>query len=288
MICRSPYTGGVAPVGCGQCLPCRIKKRREWTHRCLIEMLAHPKGSCFVTLTYSPRLYPYDGSLQPKHLQHFLRSLRRAVSPTRFRFYGCGEYGEKNGAPHYHLSLFGLGPEFAPLIQKTWSLGYTSTYEFNELTAQYVAGYVTKKMTKASDVRLDGRYPEFPRMSLRPGIGALSLLPISDAIHTTAGLDYLQKLEDVPDRIIIGGKSMLLGRYLRQKLREEIGMPQGWQARAKQNGVDAANAEVLALQESLKPSSGYLTKAQAIVKANEGRAALMESFATLSVKKGSL
>lgn len=221
-------------------------------------------------------------------MRSFLNLLRRRVSPLRFRFYSCGEYGEKNGAPHYHLSLFGLGIEHGELIQKTWSLGSTATYPLNEKTAQYVAGYVTKKMTAHGDQRLNGRFPEFARMSLKPGIGALSLQPIVEAIHTDAGLDYLSKIEDVPDHVMIGNKKVMLGRYLRQKLREEIGMPEDWQTRAKQNGVDAALLEVRTLQVVHGQTSGYVTQKQALLKENEGRSALREAFSKLSVKKGSL
>lgn len=283
MLCRKPFMVGAAPAGCGQCLPCRINRRRIWTQRCVLESYHH-KASSFVTLTYSPPLLPFHGSLEPKHLRHFLNLLRREVSPTRFRFYSCGEYGETGGAPHYHLSLFGLGIEYAPLIQKIWSLGSTATYELNEKTAQYVAGYVTKKLTSFSDPRLKGRWPEFARMSNRPGLGALSLQPLVEAIHTDHGLDYLMKLQDVPDHVMIGGKKVLLGRYLRQKLREEIGAPEWWIQRAKQNAFSAAETEVHALQQS----NGGLTPRQAILIENRGRSDLKEAFSKLSAFKGQL
>lgn len=125
-------------------------------------------------------------------------------------------------------------------------------------------------------------------MSNRPGIGALSLGPIVDAMHTDQGLDYLAKLQDVPDHVMIGSSKVMLGRYLRQKLREEIGMPEDWQARAKQNGVNAANAEVFSLQVGLSETEGFLTKGQAIVKDSAGRAAMMESFSKLQPVKGRL
>lgn len=273
-------------MGCGRCLPCRIKKRREWTHRCLLESYHH-KVSSFVTMTYSPRRWPAGGSLDASHFRHFVNLLRRALAPARFRFYGCGEYGEESQQPHYHLSLFGVGIEHSGLIQRIWPLGYTAMYPLNETTAQYVAGYVTKKMTSPADPRLNGRSPEFGRMSNRPGIGALSLGPIVDAIHTDPGLDYLAKLQDVPDHVMIADKKVFLGRYLRQKLREEIGMPEEWQARAKQNGVNAAVLEAQTLQ-AVHSADGYVTQAQAIIKESHGRAEQMKAFSTIVPKKGSL
>lgn len=252
-----------------------------------MEALTTPE-SCFVTLTYSPVLYPAGGSLVPSHLTHFLKLLRRSVSPRRFRFYSCGEYGEKNGAPHYHLSLFGLGPEFAPLIQRSWSLGSTATYPLSAKTLQYVAGYVTKGLTRAADLRLGGRFPEFARMSNRPGIGALSLQPMVQAIHTRDGLEYLEKLQDVPDHILVDGRKVRLGRYLRQKLREEIGAPEWWQARAKQNGYSGAEAEVFAVCQAQGVIPGPASAKAALLKENQGKAALKVGFSQLSPKKGSL
>ena len=35
---------------CGHCLPCLIKKRKEWSIRCLLESFYH-KYNCFITLT---------------------------------------------------------------------------------------------------------------------------------------------------------------------------------------------------------------------------------------------
>lgn len=283
MLCTNPFMVGAVPAGCGQCLPCRINRRRIWTHRCLLESYNH-KVSSFVTLTYSPLRSPLGGSLEPRHLQHFLKLLRRAISPHPIRYFSCGEYGEKGGAPHYHLSLFGLGPECSALIQRIWFLGSTATFQLSEKTAQYVAGYVTKKMTSRSDPRLNGRFPEFGRMSNRPGLGALSLAPIVDAIHTNHGLDYLEHLQDVPDHLMISGKKVMLGRYLRQKLREEIGAPPQWVARAKQNGYSAAEAQVFALLHNHVGS----TPREAILKENEGRSALKVSFSLISTIKGTL
>lgn len=50
-------------------------------------------------------------------------------------------------------------------------------------SATYVAGYVTKKLTKPGDPKLGGRHPEFARMSLRPGIGAGAMYDIGKAIQ---------------------------------------------------------------------------------------------------------
>lgn len=50
--CKDPRLRHGILTSCGQCLPCRVKYRRLWTHRCLLEQRMHSDSS-FLTLTYS-------------------------------------------------------------------------------------------------------------------------------------------------------------------------------------------------------------------------------------------
>lgn len=102
-------------------------------------------------------------------------------------------------------------------------MGRIDVGELNKDTAQYIAGYVTKKMTSKDDKRLNGRYPEFARMSLRPGIGATAVGDIADVVSSDFGLDDVSLNCDVPRALKIGKKSLPLGRYIRGKLRLAIG-----------------------------------------------------------------
>lgn len=126
------------------------------------------------TLTYAPEHEPPDGSLSPRHMQLWLKRLRRLLPPTRpIRFFGCGEYGDETFRPHYHVALYGVAPLETELVQSSWGMGHVHLMELNAETAQYLCGYVVKKMTSPDDPRLQGKHPEFTRMSLRPhGIGA--------------------------------------------------------------------------------------------------------------------
>lgn len=214
------------------------------------------------------------GSLHPWELKRFLKKFRVYLAPTRIRFYAVGEYGDRSLRPHYHLSVFGVGPECLPLAQKAWmdgdlSLGFVSAYEFNEQTAQYVCGYIMKKMTKEDDPRLDGRfYPEFARQSNRPGIGAPAMRIVADALFKEAGVKELLNVGDVPMALKMGNKSLPLGRYLRGVLRDEVGLPPDMvKAKQEEWQEEAVQRAMLFLQES-KSSGEVLSFSKMIVREN--------------------
>jgi len=223
VLCKNPYVQGITPYPCGQCLPCRLNRRRLITHRLLLEQRCH-EFSCFPTLTYTDETLPVDGSLDPDHTSLWLKRLRRRLGPTRpVRYYLIGEYGDETFRPHYHAALFGLSSLENELLSRSWAMGGTLLGTLTAESAQYIAGYVTKKMTAKDDPRLLGRHPEFARMSLRPGIGALAVPVIADALNCSAGAASIALDGDVPTALNHGRKKLPLGRYLRRKLREELG-----------------------------------------------------------------
>lgn len=70
----------------------------------------------------------------------------RKETDIKLKFYGCGEYGELDQRPHYHLILFGWKPG-DEIISKIWPFGFVSVKEYlGETTGNYVAGYVQKKL----------------------------------------------------------------------------------------------------------------------------------------------
>lgn len=223
MLCSKPFRQGGLEYGCGQCMPCRISRRRLWATRIQLEALCHDRSS-FVTLTYSPEHLPSDDSLQPSDLQLFIKRLRRALEPRRIRFFAVGEYGERNSRPHYHLALFGVDRDDEAILHSTWAKGFVDVGDIQQESASYIAGYVTKKLTDSSDDRLNGRYPEFARMSLRPGIGATAIEEIMKVVYSSHGSKDVAVRGDVPDQIILMGKKVPLGRYLRQQLRDAYGI----------------------------------------------------------------
>lgn len=223
-MCGKPYRQGAAEYGCGQCMPCRFNKRRLWTSRLVMESLVH-EHSCFATLTYKDA--PISVSVRDTQL--FNKRLRRRG--VEFRYYTSGEYGDQTQRPHYHAMLFGIAEQLGHhkenckcLICSAWSLGRVHVGQVEPESCSYVVSYSVKGMTSGKDLRLQGRMPEFARMSLRPGIGANSLQNLASFLVSKAGAAYISRTGDVPSTIRFNQKIWPLGRYLRTKLRLAIGM----------------------------------------------------------------
>ena len=140
MKCAKPYVGRGGMYGCGQCLACRINKKRIWYHRLLLEASQYTDNA-FVTLTYGYVQFTDIGlgDLVPQHLRDFLNRLRYYYEPLRFRFYAVGEYGDEGARPHYHVMLFGFPTctqillrrpgvpcscSTCTLIRQAWKLGH--------------------------------------------------------------------------------------------------------------------------------------------------------------------
>lgn len=265
---------GNLAFGCGQCLPCRINRRRLWQWRMFYESTLHQQN-CFVTLTYSDESLPSCGTLVPDHLKAWLKRLRRRLEPRTFKFFAVGEYGDETHRPHYHACLFGVGELDAGVIDATWGHGLTATFEFNEFTAQYTAGYVIKKLTKPDDSRLHGRHPEFSRQSNRPGLGARAMAVLADQLHHVAGLDHIIRTGDVPTHLVIGKRKIPIGRYLRQKLREEMGMPKHVQEETQKDRIKLYEAKLLDLYEDTSFPKGLFVSPvvtqNSILKATQGK-----------------
>lgn len=223
MLCKSPFLKGDMAFGCGQCMHCRVNARRLWSHRLQLESTQHAESS-FVTLTYADEHLPEGGTLDPRAVTLFLKRLRKAIGT--FRYYAVGEYGDRTERPHYHLFLFGVPLSFAPQVQVAWPFGNIHVGTVTPDSCTYIAGYVTKKLTDRLDERLRGRFPEFARMSLKPGIGAHAMKDVGEQLTRSKwGAKLINDRGDVPLELDYGKRKMPLGRYLRTKLREEVGLP---------------------------------------------------------------
>lgn len=283
MLCRKPFVRGLSAFGCGQCTPCRINRRRLWTHRLWLEFLSAESG-VFVTLTYDKENLPPGGSLQPEVVRDFVKRLREAVRPRLLRFFLCGEYGDETFRPHYHAIFFGLSVLDEEVIRKCWKLGFIAVGDVTLQSIAYTCGYVIKKMTKSADPRLQGKVPEFARMSLRPGIGAKAMKEVSAALQSASGAKLVSSLGDVPGTLSHGRKKLPLGRYLTRQLRAEMGFEE---LGAQGKGLEERRKEVQAVRDVARTHSAKELSA-ALVKFNEPRIVQSETRAKIWSKKGKL
>lgn len=179
---------------CRQCVGCREAKSLNWATRGYHELQGH-EASCFLTLTYRRETLPIAGTLVKRHVQLFMKKLRKKVGKVRMMY--CGEYGDKNLRPHYHVVLFGYDfPDkvfveysgdnalyMSEILNSLWKLGRATIGDVTWGSIAYLARYTTKKMLATDKTSHYGEYtddngevrhlraPEFFEMSRRPGIG---------------------------------------------------------------------------------------------------------------------
>lgn len=172
-----------------------MTKARDWETRLYHEGQMHDLSS-FVTLTFSDEHLPPDLSVSVRDLQLFMKRVRKKFG-FGVRFFACGEYGDENWRPHYHVILFGIDFSDRTPWRKTssghvvyrsvelealWPFGHAEVGSVTPQSCGYVARYCIKKV---NGERADSHYrrihpltgeelrlrPEFIVMSRRPGIG---------------------------------------------------------------------------------------------------------------------
>lgn len=251
MKCDHPYfSTHHGAYACGKCASCLSMRRRTWAGRLILESLVHPRRCIFVTLTYERDVQ----SLCIRDVQLWVKRLRKAVGKVRI-FY-VGEYGDTTQRPHYHAVVFGIpecvgGPvkrtssgficvcPTCSCVRDTWGLGFVSIGNFTEKRAMYIAGYVLKKMTHRLDPRLEGREPEFARMSLNPGIGRLSLGQFVELVERYG--------KQVPSGYELSGRMLPLGRYLRRQIAKDVS-----------RGNEKVEKEVLGVADTVSKSQAAM------------------------------
>ena len=164
LVFKKELSDGSEPIDlpCGGCKGCRLEYSRQWALRCHHEAQMHEYNS-FITLTYSPEHLPQDQSVHKEHLTKFFKDLRRRLDyhyGMKFRYFACGEYGDKKNRPHYHALIFGYDfPDkilytktqngdllfISEELDKVWKKGYCFIGQVTFQSAAYVARYVMKK-----------------------------------------------------------------------------------------------------------------------------------------------
>jgi len=161
------------------------------------------------------------------------------------------------------------------LVGSSWNMGNVDLGTVTSDSAAYCADYTIKRMTRYDDIRLNGRTPEFCRMSLRPGIGANAVFDIASDLMKY-GLD---EETDVPIALAHGKSKLPLGRYLRRKLRLAIGKDGDTPDKVMEEMAE----EMRPLREAAFNSSSSF--ASEIVRAGNGRVAQINALNAV-YKKG--
>lgn len=257
-------------ASCGSCIGCQLDRAQDWTTRLAQELHFHADAS-FCTLTYADEWLPPNHSLSVRHVQLFIKRLRRAIHPKRISYFVAGEYGEKTLRPHYHAIIFGhdlRGPKVigksrngehlrynSPALEALWSdpetrqpYGLVEAGSVTPSSIAYIAGYCVKKVGQAlSPIVIDenGEFipaePEFILASKNPAIG----------------LRYWQKYGQQAvnhDNVIIDGKKKPLPKYYSKKLQDDypeevIRVKTARIQRAKQNTANRSRARLAVREE---------------------------------------
>lgn len=164
---KDPDPWHYAIVPCGRCPECRKKWRTQLAQRVRYELDNYGYDEvCFLTLTVSDdkleEVFP-NGSLNHRYFQLFMKRLRRKLEYHGFKgkikYLVAGEYGEKNGRPHFHMIMFGYKPKDlkffykskkgyncykSSFLESVWGAGFVDVGDVNEHTAPYMVKYICK------------------------------------------------------------------------------------------------------------------------------------------------
>lgn len=229
-------------VTCGWCMGCRMDKAQAWKLRLLHEASCWDANTV-VTLTYSDDLLTKFRQgrrveLVYRDFQLFMYRLRvlanrkpalfrgRLPSPDGdfpVRFFVAGEYGGKNGRPHFHAILFNVwfsdsvqyynGTFRSETLRKLWRYDQDPVLDtMSPESAAYVVGYTLKKRGKLNrhfqvdpvTAEVKELQREFHQMSRDPGIGAY--------FQDKNGADMLPQ-----DRCVSDGKEWKVPRYYTER-----------------------------------------------------------------------
>lgn len=193
--------GDALELPCGRCTGCRMDRRSEWAIRCVHEAQLYDANQ-FVSLDYAPEHLPLSLSLEYRHVQLWMKRLRKELRGVNagpngkfpIRFFLSGEYGPLTKRPHWHAILFNFrfpdqvrlmnGTFRSEVAERLWSSGRVVIGDVTPASVAYVAGYTTDKVygleardhyedvVDLSTGEVTGRRPELVSMSRRPGIGA--------------------------------------------------------------------------------------------------------------------
>lgn len=244
----------------------------------LMESMTSPPGSCFFgTLTYRDEELTFadngEPTLNTADLRNYIKRVRTELGAEAFRYFACGEYGDLNQRPHYHICFFGLNNvRGLRTVQSQWNQGFVSVSLLNQTRMAYTAQYCTKKITglAAADIPEGSRLPEFARMSRRPALGDRYVLGVlAPALMTEAGRRAVAANGDVAASFRYDGKVWPLGARHRSIVRDCLGL--GW------TGADALQRTGKYFSDRPPPTAQDRATSQARVESNASRQKVYQS-----------
>ena len=231
---------------CGQCLMCRINKRRSWVARNMLEHLFKGSGA-MVTLTYNDENLPltleYIPTLKMKHIQKF-QKLYKYYAEKMFgkeyaknlSFHNAREYGECGNRPHYHVLVHGSNRSEAKRIaEKAWKKGFIHVGDITPQSIEYVCGYISDKIKKEDEnypSLMPGQEQEGGTMSRRPGLGYGAIQKIAEAVKKSgvplknvrpADIEHVVNSREFEQTLRFRGKKYPWPRYVLDKVCEFLG-----------------------------------------------------------------
>lgn len=219
---RHPKTHEWLKYPCGQCLPCRVKKRSALTSRNLLESRTALSAS-FWTLTFADTTDLASGKKRIREIfRSFADALRkseiRAGNMTPIRFFGCCEFGGRYGRPHFHLLIYNMVKNYRDPPRYTrglprppqyigfWPHGHVDIAEFNNATVNYCVEYMLK--TEEDPI---------PFRTVRPAIGFYGIQALA--------VSYARKFSILPARpayLVHGSRKFPLDNWTRRTFDNEF------------------------------------------------------------------
>lgn len=259
-------------VPCGKCIGCLLDRANDWATRCWCEA-QNWKNNCFITLTYDNEHLPENAQLLKEDLQKFWKRLRYYEKGIEYwdnprtgkhenpiRYYSCGEYGPKNGRPHFHACVFNWKPKdlkfyknnhqgdalyTSKTLSKIWGKGYVIIGNLNYQSACYVSRYVTKKIYgQLAKIYYKHKNPEFTEASRNGGIGIMKWIKEKTKIIENKGF-YIK----IKDKV----KLKQIPKYFLRKWKESGDMEYDWFIFERTN-IARENKEKLLKQTTLSES----------------------------------
>jgi len=267
------------PAGCGKCMPCLQKRKRQWSFR-LSEELRVSFSAYFVTLTYNDKFVPYDDNgycANKNDHKHFIKWLKyyedeetevismdefkRTGSQTKLetgqlKYYATIEYGDFRDRPHWHYILFNVRDINNCMLAWAKQVRISKgVYEPGEAFGRvdidprpvtincidYVLKYMLKNDAKERD---QDRQPEVSFMS--KGIGLC-----------VADMEFVNHIRRPENNTVVNQRGTKVGlpRYYRKKFlsEAEIEAKQAYVSKMSKTKHDEQEAELL--KEGLNPDT---------------------------------